>query len=311
MTLQLKGIAILMVFASHIPQVANLPTGVANLLAPMGYHGVAIFLFLSGYGCYISLEKNQDIAKFIEKRARAILPSLIVATVIAAIVDYIVNGIPCSSLELILNSLGLSHGILQLTWYIEFQYFCYIASCVISKFIKCEHRVVSFVVLAIVIYILSVTVHGANLWGLNYASYSIGMCVALYRKRILKFVNSCSRCKMLCIFTGLLFLWIGLFGATYFFWHNPTESVPRNILKGTISAVFVFVLCSMIGLVNPKTCRLLEYIGTIAYEVYLIHGIFVFVIPTVLNNSLFCVTLMLLFSVFMASITKRVESRFL
>lgn len=117
MTLQLKGIAILMVFASHIPQVANLPTGVANLLAPMGYHGVAIFLFLSGYGCYISLEKNQDIAKFIEKRARAILPSLIVATVIAAIVDYIVNGIPCSSLELILNSLGLSHGILQLTWY--------------------------------------------------------------------------------------------------------------------------------------------------------------------------------------------------
>lgn len=300
-----------MVFASHIPQVANLPTGVANLLAPMGYHGVAIFLFLSGYGCYISLEKNQDIAKFIEKRARAILPSLIVATVIAAIVDYIVNGIPCSSLELILNSLGLSHGILQLTWYIEFQYFCYIASCVISKFIKCEHRVVSFVVLAIVIYILSVTVHGANLWGLNYASYSIGMCVALYRKRILKFVNSCSRCKMLCIFTGLLFLWIGLFGATYFFWHNPTESVPRNILKGTISAVFVFVLCSMIGLVKPKTCRLLEYIGTIAYEVYLIHGIFVFVIPTVLNNSLFCVTLMLLFSVFMASITKRVESRFL
>lgn len=46
-----------MVFASHIPQVANIPTGIANLLAPMGYHGVAIFLFLSGYGCYISLEK--------------------------------------------------------------------------------------------------------------------------------------------------------------------------------------------------------------------------------------------------------------
>lgn len=43
MTIQLKGIATLMVFASHIPQVANIPTGVANLLAPMGYHGVAIF----------------------------------------------------------------------------------------------------------------------------------------------------------------------------------------------------------------------------------------------------------------------------
>lgn len=311
MTIQLKGIATLMVFASHIPQVANLPTGVANLLAPMGYHGVAIFLFLSGYGCYISLEKNRNIVKFVKKRDRAILPSLIVVTVIAAIVNYIVNGISYSPLELILNSLGLSHGILQLTWYIEFQYFCYMASCVISKCIKCEHRAISFVALAIAIYILSVTVHGANLWGLNYASYSIGMWAALYRKKILKFINMCSGYKMLRIFAECLFLWMGLFGTTYFFLHNPTELVLRNILKGTISSAFVFALCSLIGLVNQKTCRLLEYIGTIAYEVYLIHGIFVFVIPTVLNNSLFRVTLMLLFSVFMAGLTKRVESRFL
>lgn len=185
------------------------------------------------------------------------------------------------------------------------------ASCVISKCIKCEHRAISFVALAIAIYILSVTVHGANLWGLNYASYSIGMWVALYRKKILKFINTCSGYKMLCIFAEFLFLWMGLFGAIYFFLHNPTELVLRNILKGTISGAFIFALCSLIGLVNQKTCRLLEYIGTIAYEVYLIHGIFVFVIPTVLNNSLFRVTLMLLFSVFMAGLVKRVESRFL
>ncbi len=236
-----------MVFASHIPQVANLPTGVANLLAPMGYHGVAIFLFLSGYGCYISLEKNRNIVKFVKKRARAILPSLIVVTVIAAIVNYIVNGISYSPLELILNSLGLSHGILQLTWYIEFQYFCYMASCVISKCIKCEHRAISFVALAIAIYILSVTVHGANLWGLNYASYSIGMWAALYRKKILKFINMCSGYKMLRIFAECLFLWMGLFGTTYFFLHNPTELVLRNILKGTISSAFVFALCSLVA----------------------------------------------------------------
>lgn len=145
------------------------------------------------------------------------------------------------------------------------------ASCVISKCIKCEHRAISFVALAIAIYILSVTVHGANLWGLNYASYSIGMWVALYRKKILKFINTCSGYKMLCIFAEFLFLWMGLFGAIYFFLHNPTELVLRNILKGTISGAFIFALCSLIGLVNQKTCRLLEYIGTIAYEVYLIN----------------------------------------
>lgn len=41
---------------------------------------------------------------------------------------------------------------------------------------------------------------------------------------------------------------------------------------GKAGDVFL-ALCSLIGLVNQKTCRLLEYIGTIAYEVYLIHDL--------------------------------------
>lgn len=39
----LKGIAILMIFLSHIPQAISIPWHFEKLLAPMGYHGVAIF----------------------------------------------------------------------------------------------------------------------------------------------------------------------------------------------------------------------------------------------------------------------------
>lgn len=311
MTAQLKGIAVLMVFVSHIPQVTNLPRSIANLLAPMGYHGVAVFLFLSGYGCYISLEKTENIINFIKKRIQAILPFLIVVTIIAAIASYIVNRVIYSPLELILNSVGLSHKILQLTWYIEFQYFCYMSLCIINKCIKREYRVIAFFVLAIIIYILSVTVHEANLWGLNYASYSIGMCVALYRRKIIEFINMSSKYRILCILAGFLSLWIAFFGVTYFILHNPTELVLRNILKGTIASMFVFVLCGFIALTNNKTYRLLEYIGSFSYEFYLIHGIFIFVIPSILNNSLFSVMLMLLFSVSASCLMKKLESRFL
>lgn len=55
----LKGIAVLMVIVSHLPKILVLPGVLNSVLSPLGYHGVAIFLLLSGYGCFISIKKKQ------------------------------------------------------------------------------------------------------------------------------------------------------------------------------------------------------------------------------------------------------------
>ena len=42
----------------------------------LGYGGVDIFLFLSGFGIYLSLKKNPDIGQFLMRRIKRLLPSL-------------------------------------------------------------------------------------------------------------------------------------------------------------------------------------------------------------------------------------------
>lgn len=234
----------LMVFASHIPQAISIPNSIGSLLAPMGYHGVAIFLFLSGYGCYISLEKNTCIGKFVANRLKNILPPFIMLTVVASIIGCIANDTTYSLIEIALNSVGLSHSILQLTWYILFQYICYIAICVAVKFFKREYRAVAMMFFALITYVFSVTIHIANLWGLNFASFFIGVCVALYRKKIQSFVCTHTKVTLTMFTITLSVLWLGLFYLTYFVLHNPSDVVLRNLLKESIAAVFILALCS-------------------------------------------------------------------
>ena len=69
---ELKGIAILWVVFFH----ALIPsTGLLSHIQKIGYGGVDIFFFLTGYGLYYSLEKNGSIRSYLGRRMRRILPA--------------------------------------------------------------------------------------------------------------------------------------------------------------------------------------------------------------------------------------------
>ena len=69
---ELKGIAILWVIFFH----ALIPlTGLLYHIQKIGYGGVDIFFFLTGYGLYYSLEKNGNIRAYWGRRMRRILPA--------------------------------------------------------------------------------------------------------------------------------------------------------------------------------------------------------------------------------------------
>ena len=56
-TNQMKGIAILIIIVSHVAQALGYP-GYLSLFHHLGFPSVAIFLILSGYGIFLSLEKK-------------------------------------------------------------------------------------------------------------------------------------------------------------------------------------------------------------------------------------------------------------
>lgn len=68
------GAAILWVVLYHTDVHTSLP-GIPRFLLETGYGGVDIFLFLSGFGLYSSLERDPDVLRFFKRRAWKIFPS--------------------------------------------------------------------------------------------------------------------------------------------------------------------------------------------------------------------------------------------
>lgn len=74
----LMGIAMLWIVSHHCNNLASLdiPVFIKFPLCNLGYGGVDLFIFLSGFGIYCSLNKNFDLGKFIMKRYIRLLPAL-------------------------------------------------------------------------------------------------------------------------------------------------------------------------------------------------------------------------------------------
>lgn len=87
-TTNLKAVAIIMVLISHLHKVTVLPHAIEPLLNPCGYLGVAIFLFLSGYGCFASNSKNNE-STLVKRIVRVMIP-LSVCTILTAALTTIV-----------------------------------------------------------------------------------------------------------------------------------------------------------------------------------------------------------------------------
>lgn len=70
---ELKGFAILWVVFFHAR--LGLDSGLLYQIKRIGYGGVDIFFFLSGYGLYYSLKKDNDLTHYLKRRAMRILPA--------------------------------------------------------------------------------------------------------------------------------------------------------------------------------------------------------------------------------------------
>lgn len=76
----LMGLAILWVVLYHLPTQGEIP--VLSYIKNIGYGGVDIFVFLSGFGAFHSLTKNSDAFDFFKRRLKRLVPSYIVFIVV-------------------------------------------------------------------------------------------------------------------------------------------------------------------------------------------------------------------------------------
>lgn len=162
-----KGIALIFITLSHLPRVM----GGGNALNPLGYFGVAVFLFLSGYGLRKSYDKV-GLKGFWGKRIKRIIPPLCIITIAISIICYVLKDKRFNPIDIILGCVGLSNVINPVTWYIGLMWYCYLVYWICMK-----RRIRSELIIGGSILVLSVLFGNTsvNMWGLNAFSFSAGL----------------------------------------------------------------------------------------------------------------------------------------
>lgn len=123
----LMGIATIMILIGHSVFYGNgyVSYGFFNDIFTLGYSGVDIFLFLSGFGLYFSRSKN-DTLSFCKRRVKRILPATICIVLFFLLIHFEDIGVTY------LNPLFW----FQNYWYLGFSFFSYLIFPVIFNSIK-------------------------------------------------------------------------------------------------------------------------------------------------------------------------------
>ena len=138
---ELMGWAILWIMMLHFTFNQIKPLG---FIAQYGFAGVEIFMFVSGFGLYYSLDKDRHIIRFYKKRLLRIFPTYYILGIIASIILFSDN---LPSYLFRYTTLGFWIGGIYWEWYIPSIVMLYLVSPFLKKLIDRYPYIVGGVVL--------------------------------------------------------------------------------------------------------------------------------------------------------------------
>lgn len=259
----LRGIAILLVMHSHYFADENLYvfSGVPRqLLSSIGFLGVGLFVFMSGYATMISYNTKPDYLKYyIPKRLlRLYIPFLIAYVVFVIIMlfygkqlslnDFL--GLPIMSLPRTLN------------WYLKVQLGLYIAFYLVAKIFKKSRTIIFalFLVCAVFMIVGNIT-KISNFWFESSYLFPLGMLFAFYRDGIFDVL---SKRKMFSFFLSSFVLFI-----TYILYYFLGGLFCEIIFTfGFVQ--FLTTLC----IYFKGESNVLKFLGVLSIDLYLSHIVY-------------------------------------
>ena len=292
-TNQMKGIAILIIIVTHVAQALGYP-GYLSLFHHLGFPSVAIFLILSGYGIFLSLEKK-GLNNFFSKRVmRVYIPFILAMTGKILIFDYFILNKRSRVGNSLLN-IFLDPGSLDMNmWFIVYILFWYCITYVIFSVNKLNKSKIFYLFLtAIVVCILP----APDPWHNNPFSFPLGCWIAANSKIIIEKLENLlagEKPKLSSIFarvknnlnyyieTFTLYLSFGIVGLHLWIWMKSpsadaanTYSLIINIIAHAIIGIsFATWIIGLIILLGKFKIRFtfLNFLGENSFELYLVHG---------------------------------------
>ncbi len=257
----LKGIMCIVVVLVHIPQ--EYSNTIQDAIGSFGYICVTLFFLFSAYGLMYSVENKKD---YIKKFPRNRLLVLLIPFFISNILSILTKIGEISVEDAILGAIGLnsvSFVMVLIVYYILFY--------LINRFIK--NKTIKYIVLIFLPIIYSALNYkfGWDRWCVEELGLSYGIILYLVFNKYIKrlSINTIIKTVLLGIISAIL-------GILYLKFKNVNicGDYLLKIVLGIAIILFVFAFTYIFRIKN----KLLLKLGSISYEVYLLHGIAMYLI---------------------------------
>ena len=274
-TLSLRGILVLLIVLPHLSGVTSFPglsPSFRMLVSQFTFFGggaVSMFFFISGYGLMASLHKKGKIYldSFYKKRFLKLLPPLLIATCIFICIRMCFEHLSAWN---ICYEMTLGNPPLPNSWYMYALFILYIFFHAVFSICGVQGRkALNWMWIGSFAYIACILLLGWGYWWYtSVLSFNIGIEYACMSQGVQSFVRK----KLISFFVGsILFLLVFIF--IYLRFVSDGMKIASLIaLNVTLPIVMVWVI-QVLGIVNLTS---LKFLGGISYELYLVHGIFIY-----------------------------------
>lgn len=263
----LRGILALLIVLHHISLQIHIPL-IGEFAQNLGIPIVSLFFLLSGYGLGISyLTKGSSyLNKFLSRRYSKILPSFLILTFIAIIIDTLCGKKLSNQIhELVVNG----ETPLPFSWFIYAIIYIY-ASFYVSAILGKNPRQTGLYLLGCnIIYILLTSIVGnyGFWWYVTIPSVNLGYYIAIYEKSLTSYIQ---KYPIIVYSTAIMMVFISIYGVTI----TPSlKYLPGLIWRGFWAlniAGGCYLIIRTLGLIRWKP---LIWLSAISMEIYLIHGL--------------------------------------
>ena len=258
----LKGAAIFAVVISHIcqdaPELKNLLIGgkhTYTILFSGGGIGVAIFFLLSGYGCYISIEKTQkEFIWFLKHALKMLIYFAVTFALVLLFSNYVLKG-AFGQKEWIQSFIALRFPGTT-SWYFKIQILFYLLLALSEKAKKGQTYLI---LIFILVYSIIADYCGLpDYWWKTSLCFAVGCCIAKYRDSLSRLIHK-NVSKLFLIVIGC-----GAYIYTIVDLHYIL--IPQLLSYACIAVCIVVMWDYLIG-----KCEVLERVGQFSLAIYLIH----------------------------------------
>lgn len=262
-----------------------------ELFVPIGYFFVGIFLFCSGYGLFKSYKAKPDYLNgFFKRRILPLIVAFYTTGWIFLIVRFLMKQkMDTEQIIYYITGLQLSN---PNAWYVITLPFFYLAFYLFFKFIKKD----GWAIFATCFVVFAYTVLGTCIdhndfwmrgewWYNSVHFFSLGLLFAKFEEPVIKHVKKYYILYLILAFVGIfVFYGFSEYTQATFSYYGENMRLPFGKKVGNrwiclisqmlASCAFVFFVF-MLGMKMKIGNKVLNFMGTITLEFYLIHGLFV------------------------------------